>query len=123
AGRAFNLGMKRAALFAPIVCVLAACQSRHADANRAAPTAGATAEEPVRPRDEKPPADSLRADDDGRKQPPGQPRKIIRTGEIRITVDGYDGARDKLDAIVRDAGGFVANMDVTHAGGGGVASA
>ncbi len=42
------------------------------------------------------------------------PRKIVRTGELRITVDDFDSARERLDAIIGRAGGFVADLNIVH---------
>jgi hypothetical protein len=42
------------------------------------------------------------------------PRKIVRTGELRVVVEGFEAARERLDAIVGEAGGFIADLTVTH---------
>jgi hypothetical protein len=39
-------------------------------------------------------------------------RKMIRTGRIALVVAGYDEARGKLDALLRDAGGYVDSTQV-----------
>ena len=44
-------------------------------------------------------------------------RKIIRTGAIELIVAGYDAARDQIDAIVREAGGYVDSTRVSHTEG------
>jgi hypothetical protein len=44
-------------------------------------------------------------------------RKIVRTGHLALIVTGYDETRDKLEAIVREAGGFVDSTRVSRAEG------
>jgi hypothetical protein len=41
-------------------------------------------------------------------------RKIVRTGLIELIVTAYDAARDEIDAMVREAGGFVDSTRVSH---------
>lgn len=44
-------------------------------------------------------------------------RKIVRTGNIDLIVTTYDDTRDKIDAIVKDAGGFVDSTRVSRSEG------
>src|SRR5687767_5579573 len=41
-------------------------------------------------------------------------RKIIRTGTLRLTVESYDSSRQAIDALVNEAGGFVAASHVSQ---------
>jgi hypothetical protein len=41
-------------------------------------------------------------------------RKVIRTGRIELLVPGYDDARDKIDALVKAAGGYVDSTNVNR---------
>jgi hypothetical protein len=45
---------------------------------------------------------------------PADPRKIIRTGRLALTVETYDEARAGIEALVAEAGGFVDSTRVTH---------
>jgi hypothetical protein len=44
-------------------------------------------------------------------------RKIVRTGNIDLVVKTYDDTRDKIDAIVKEAGGFVDSTRVSRSEG------
>jgi hypothetical protein len=44
-------------------------------------------------------------------------RKLVRTGDLRLQVDDYEPMHAQLDALLRSAGGFVANAQVTHVDG------
>jgi hypothetical protein len=44
-------------------------------------------------------------------------RKIVRTGHLALVVATYDATRDQLEAIVREAGGFVDSTRVDRAEG------
>ncbi len=44
-------------------------------------------------------------------------RKVIRTGRIDLVVATYDEARAKLDALLKDAGGYVDSTQVNHSAG------
>src|SRR5688572_26500205 len=44
-------------------------------------------------------------------------RKIIRTGRVDLVVEAYDAARDRLEALVRAAGGFIDSTQVSHTQG------
>jgi hypothetical protein len=44
-------------------------------------------------------------------------RKIVRTGNLELVVKTYDDARDKIDAIVKEAGGFVDSTRVSRSEG------
>ena len=46
-----------------------------------------------------------------------QGHKLIRHGDLRVIVDGVDGARVKLEQLTEDAGGFVDREEVDHADG------
>jgi hypothetical protein len=46
-----------------------------------------------------------------------QGHKLIRHGDLRVIVDGVDGARLKLEELADDAGGFVDREEVDHADG------
>ncbi|MCE9576628.1 MAG: DUF4349 domain-containing protein [Deltaproteobacteria bacterium] len=48
---------------------------------------------------------------------PTDSRKLIRTGDLAILVDGVDGARARLEALAASVGGFVDRAEVEHAGG------
>jgi uncharacterized protein DUF4349 len=41
-------------------------------------------------------------------------RKIIRTGRLDLVIDDYDATREKLEAIVKAAGGYVDSTQVAH---------
>jgi hypothetical protein len=43
-----------------------------------------------------------------------QIRKIVRTGSLQLTVDDYDKSRGSVDAMVTNAGGFIASSQVEH---------
>jgi len=45
---------------------------------------------------------------------PADSRKIMRTGQLSLTVDTYDTARERIEAVVAEAGGFVDSTKVTH---------
>ncbi|MCB9561908.1 MAG: DUF4349 domain-containing protein [Kofleriaceae bacterium] len=55
----------------------------------------------------------------GLEQPPAPTdnRKIVRTGELSLVVQTYDEARDRIDALVRAAGGYVDSTRVSHSEG------
>lgn len=44
-------------------------------------------------------------------------RKVVRTGLIELVVTSYDAARDQIDALVREAGGFVDSTRASHSEG------
>jgi hypothetical protein len=44
-------------------------------------------------------------------------RKLVRTGDLAVLVDGVDTARARLEALTVGAGGFVDRAVVEHAGG------
>ena len=44
-------------------------------------------------------------------------RKLIRTGDISVTVEDYDPFRDALDAKLEALGGFVADANLDHYSG------
>jgi hypothetical protein len=46
-----------------------------------------------------------------------QGHKLIRHGDLRVIVEGVDGARIKLEQLADDAGGFVDREEVDHADG------
>ena len=46
--------------------------------------------------------------------PPADRRKLIRTGRVELLVAGYDEARGKLDALLKDAGGHVDSTRVSR---------
>ncbi len=48
---------------------------------------------------------------------PTDRRKLIRTGDLAILVEGVDGARARLEALAASVGGFVDRAEVEHAGG------
>jgi hypothetical protein len=54
---------------------------------------------------------------DGHMQAAVDNRKVVRTGLIEIVVGEYDAARDQIDAMVREAGGFVDSTRVSHSEG------
>src|SRR5262245_54404085 len=41
-------------------------------------------------------------------------RKIIRTGRLDLVIEDYDATRDKLEAILKAAGGYVDSTQVAH---------
>ncbi len=44
-------------------------------------------------------------------------RKIVRTGHLDLIVATYDGARDRIEIIVKEAGGFVDSTRVSRSEG------
>jgi hypothetical protein len=46
-----------------------------------------------------------------------QGHKLVRHGDLRVIVNGVDGARIKLEQLADDAGGFVDREEVDHADG------
>lgn len=47
-------------------------------------------------------------------QAPVDRRKIIRTGQVSVLVEGYDASRAQIDALVAAAGGFIDSTRVEH---------
>ncbi len=45
---------------------------------------------------------------------PTDQRKVIRTGRLELVIASYDETRDKLAAIVREAGGYIDSTQVRH---------
>lgn len=41
-------------------------------------------------------------------------RKIIHTGDITVEIESYAAARKKLEALIEQAGGHIANADLHH---------
>jgi hypothetical protein len=90
-----------------LVCLLLGC------ARDAAPErAEAPAPAPAKTEDKTAPA--APAPDQPARGVAQAPRKIVRTGELRVVVEGFEAARGQLDAIVGEAGGFIADLTVTH---------
>src|SRR5262249_57362381 len=48
---------------------------------------------------------------------PDDGRKVIRTGQITLVVPTYDDARTKIDALVKQLGGYVDSTNVNHRAG------
>ena len=46
---------------------------------------------------------------------PGVDRKIIHTGTITVRVESYAKTRKKVEALIAEAGGFIAHADIQHA--------
>jgi hypothetical protein len=55
--------------------------------------------------------------DGAAKRAPGPTRKIVHTGTLRLTIESYENARQEIEAIVTEAGGFVASSRIQHDGG------
>src|SRR5689334_5607647 len=56
-------------------------------------------------------------DDDARPPAPPAPtdqRKVIRTGRLDLVIASYDDTRDKLAALVKQAGGYIDSTQVSH---------
>ncbi len=45
---------------------------------------------------------------------PTDQRKVIRTGRVELVIASYDDARDRLAAIVQQAGGYIDSTQVGH---------
>jgi hypothetical protein len=100
------------------LCLLLAC-SKHADhgpATEAAEVPPSTTEANRGAGQAPAPASGDDEKTGATKQQDGQPRKIVRSGELRVVVEDFDAARVKLDAVVGHAGGFVANLSIAHSG-------
>lgn len=55
--------------------------------------------------------------DDARPPAPPAPtdqRKVIRTGRLDLVIASYDDTRDKLAALVQQAGGYIDSTQVSH---------
>jgi len=102
-----------AAVAAAVVVVLAACATKRSESQR-----GGTTEKDQ-------PATQARAGDgkednkptDGAKAAHRDTRKVIRTGRVDLVVAAYDKARDKLDALVAAAGGYVDSTQIARGQG------
>jgi hypothetical protein len=92
------------ALFA-LAIVISSCSKREA----AAPSLAA-AEAPSDPKG----ADKPAALDPQGKSQAAMPRKVIRNGEVRLSVKAYDPARRALEAMVIGSGGYVSSSQVNH---------
>jgi len=83
----------------------AASNHKHADAPQ--PPAVASVDAKVTAKgDETRPASELPG--------PTDKRKVIRTGQIDLVIASYDDTRDKLAAIVKQAGGYIDSTEVAH---------
>ncbi len=48
---------------------------------------------------------------------PADKRKVIRTGRLDLRIESYDETRDKLAALVQQAGGYIDSTQVSHHSG------
>jgi hypothetical protein len=119
-----RLARSTTASFALLALSLAACarsaESAGAPAMASAEmTAAATAPAPAMPPMAAAAADSVKLPasngGDGSRAVDG--RKIIRTGELHVRVDDYEPARQKIEALLKSSGGFIANAQVSHVDG------
>lgn len=65
------------------------------------------------------PSDRLafHANDQSKREPATDNRKVIRTGAIQLVVGDYASARAKLDALLAATGGYVDSTQVSHSQG------
>jgi hypothetical protein len=120
-----RFGSQRAVVMAALGGLLAAgaCKSAAKESAEQDVTAGsverAPAPMPVASATPAAPADRAKGDAPARPDgaAAGQPRVIIRTGGLTLEVDDYETVRPAVDRVVRDAGGFVASVDVGRQAG------
>jgi hypothetical protein len=118
-----------AALLALAAILFAACASKSADDGKKAASTGAAAPAGYRDEAGRFAATDMKAPGTEPADQPNRPfrggmdrgpvdnRKIVRTGHIDLVVATYDDARDRIDAIVTAAGGFVDSTRVSRSEG------